>query len=119
MLEKGGLPLKPEDTVTPARDQWLLPGGAVVVEVARPVTISVFPQNETATLLTAERDPRKLLAQAGISTSAEDRLRVNGVERSLDELLPYRGAYSIELKQAVTLEIQSGRFYANAAFQRG
>ena len=106
VLQDGGLNLKPEDLVSPASDRTMLAVKTINIELARPVDIAVLPANKNYSLFTAVRTPKDLLDQSKIAYSKEDRLQVNGVEVNPEVELPYTGAYHIQLKKAVTINIE-------------
>jgi uncharacterized protein YabE (DUF348 family) len=108
VLQKGGLLLKPEDQVRPALQRFMLGVDQIEIELAREVSISVYPLGTNISLLTAERSLSALLSQAGVSAAANDRIRVNQQNVSLSATLPYTGAYFIEIKKAVSITVMDG-----------
>ena len=106
VLQDGGLSLKPEDLVSPPLDSSMVSVKSIIVELARPVDITVMPGNQKFSLYTAERVPRLLLKQSKIVLAKEDRLQVNGEVVSPDSELPYTGAYHIQLKKAVSINVE-------------
>lgn len=106
VLQDGGLNLNPEDLVSPAPNKSMLAVKTINIELARPVDITVLPENKTTSLFTAVRIPKDLLDLSKIAYSKEDRLQVNGEVVSPDSELPYTGAYHIRLKKAVSINIE-------------
>ena len=106
VLQDGGLNLKPEDLVSPPSDRSMVSVKTIIVELARPVDITVMPGNQKFSSYTAERVPRLLLKQSKIVLAKEDRLQVNGEIVSPDSELPYSGAYHIRLKKAVSINVE-------------
>lgn len=105
VLENGGLSINPEDSVTPVLTQNLIGVKTITVELSRPVTIHVLPDNQTYELLTPERDISTLFRLAGLEFSAQDRIELNGNTIPLDQPLPYTGAYNIRIKKAVPITV--------------
>lgn len=108
VLQNGGLEIKPEDSVTPSLDRMMVAVKTIQIELARPVEITVAPENEKVSLFTNSRKPIELLNQAKISFTDGDRLQVNGENVDPNSELPYIGAYNIAVKHAVRLQLLDG-----------
>jgi uncharacterized protein YabE (DUF348 family) len=108
VLKEGGLEIKPEDSVTPSLDQLMISVKSIQIELARPVEITVTPENKEISLFTYQRNPLELLNQANISYSNDDRLQVNGEAIDPNLELPYIGSYHISVKQAVNIQVIDG-----------
>jgi len=104
-LEKDGFVLEEADQVTPDESSLLLGVDEIEIELARPVEILVYPDNEKIELYTAERDPVDLLTQAGVSLGEHDQLLFNEKPVNMTEALPYQGNYQLEMRKAVELQI--------------
>jgi uncharacterized protein YabE (DUF348 family) len=84
LLERLEIVLLPEDIVEPGRDALLLEDDTQVnVYRARPV--EVIDGERTKTVLTAQRAPRLVAAEAGISLVAEDEVQFTRVESNVLE----------------------------------
>ena len=77
LLQAEGIALDPADTLSPAVHHWLNRGETVTVEHAVPVLITA--DGKTHTLLTADRRPVELLAQAGVALQSGDVLLSGGL----------------------------------------
>ncbi len=108
VLQDGGLAIKPEDLITPSLDRWMIGVNSIRIELARPVQITVKPENQKVSLFTNERNPLELLNQAEINYSNKDRLQVNGRDIDPEKELDYNGAYTIAIKHAVKIQIIDG-----------
>jgi uncharacterized protein YabE (DUF348 family) len=106
VLQDGGLSIKPQDQVSPSLGQLMVGVKTISIDLARPVDITVLPANKTVSLISADRMPKDLLDQSEIAYSKKDRLQVNGEIVNPDLELPYTGAYHVQLKKAVSINIE-------------
>ena len=107
LLERSGITLGDGDTVAPAPDTPLDAGAVVRVERARTVSLSV--DGETTSLWTTLTDPADILASAGISLNADDRILINGTSADPAALNQWTvPVSSITVRHAVTLHIHDG-----------
>jgi uncharacterized protein YabE (DUF348 family) len=67
--------------------------------------ITIQDSGQTYTLASAEHLPSKLLAEAGLTLSAHDRLLYLGAAIPLDQPLPEATAYTLQIRRAVTLTL--------------
>jgi uncharacterized protein YabE (DUF348 family) len=104
-LERDGLFVEDTAEITPAGNSLLLGVEEIKVELARPVNIKIYPENQEISLITAERVPEKLLAEADIEFGENDQVLINGNPASLVEPLPYQGDYQLEVRHAVQLKV--------------
>ncbi len=104
VLNSADIPLTEADQVTPALNRWLRDGDQVTI--TRAAQIALFVDGETRMILTAERIPVIILAEAGVPLSPEDLLLADGRPISLDEPLPPAPAHSLQVRRArsITLE---------------
>jgi len=77
LLRDEGITLDPADTLSPAVYHWLRRGETVILERAVPVQITA--DENMHTLLTVERLPLNLLAQAGVALQSGDLLLSGGL----------------------------------------
>lgn len=105
-LERDGFELNEEDTIFPDESSLLLGVDEIKIELARPVRIVIFPENEIINLTTTERTPANILEAAGVVLGEKDRVLVEGEEIDLDQELPYKGDYQFEIRRAVSLTIE-------------
>jgi uncharacterized protein YabE (DUF348 family) len=104
-LERDGLFVEDTAEITPAGNSLLLGVEEIKVELARPVNIKIYPENQEISLITAERVPEKLLAEADIEFGENDQVLINGNPASLVEPLPYQGDYQLVVRHAVQLKV--------------
>ncbi len=104
VLKSAGIPLAEADQITPALNHRLRDGDQVTI--TRAAQIALFVDGETRMILTAERIPVVILAEAGVSLSPEDTLLADGRPIALDEPLPPAPAHSLQVRRArsVTLD---------------
>lgn len=105
-LERDGFELNEDDTIFPDESSLLLGVDEIKIELARPVRIVIFPENEIINLTTTERTPANILEAAGVVLGEKDRVLVEGEEIDLDQELPYKGDYQFEIRRAVSLTIE-------------
>ena len=105
-LERDGFELNEEDTIFPDESSLLLGVDEIKIELARPVRVVIFPENEIINLTTTERTPANILEAAGVVLGEKDRVLVEGEEIDLDQELPYKGDYQFEIRRAVSLTIE-------------
>jgi uncharacterized protein YabE (DUF348 family) len=109
VLQEAGYYLSPADRVYPPPTTWMLGKSTARVELAR--TVEIRPENaeDGITLLSAERIPANLLAQAGIQLYPADRVTLNGQE--VDPYQPVSAGTNpivLDIRAAVPLTIQQG-----------
>ena len=105
-LERDGFELNEEDNMFPDGSSLLLGVEEIKIELARPVRIVIFPENEIINLVTTERIPSIILEEAEVVLGEKDRVLVEGEEIDLDQELPYKGDYQFEIRRAVSLTIE-------------
>ena len=105
-LERDGFELDEEDNIFPDGSSLLLGVEEIKIELARPVRIVIFPENEIINLVTTERIPSIILEEAEVVLGEKDRVLVEGEEIDLDQELPYKGDYQFEIRRAVSLTIE-------------
>jgi uncharacterized protein YabE (DUF348 family) len=86
LLRSQGVPLSPNDRISPAADAWLKTGQ--VVTLNRAIPIRVLADGEWINFVSAERTPATLLSEAGVVTHPGDVLLSNGRQIDPDEPLP-------------------------------
>ena len=97
------VPTSPQDRLVPNANQWLRDGETVSLDHA--VQVQVLADGIIHTLLSAERAPERLLAQAGISLRPGDKVLRNGLPVNPDESLPRASSYSLQIRRAVTITL--------------
>jgi uncharacterized protein YabE (DUF348 family) len=105
LLQAEGIALDPADTISPAVHHWLNRGETVTVEHAVPVLITA--DGKTHALLTADRRPIELLAQAGVALRSSDVLLSGGLPMLPADQLPRAAALNLQVRRAVTITLQS------------
>ena len=99
--------LKDQDVILPATGRMLRDGETVSIERAAQVSIQV--DGEIHSLLTPERLPANLLAEAGIPLYPGDRLIADGESIAVDDELSRSPTHSLQVRRAhpITLVIGS------------
>lgn len=105
-LRQAGLPVSAEDRLDPAPSALLKPGATIRLEQAQAVTILLHPSAERIELRSAQRRAADLLAEAGLTLGAHDRLSHNGLPLNVQAELPYAGQVLLELRQAVAVTVR-------------
>ncbi len=105
-LERDGFELDEEDNIFPEGSSFLLGVNEIKIELARPVRIVIFPENEIIELVTTERTPSIILEEAEVVLGENDRVLVEGEEIEIDQIQPYKGDYQFEVRRAVSLTIE-------------
>lgn len=120
LLGQAEISLSEADYLEPPGETWLWWGDRVVFERASRTLI--LADGGVSDLVSVERIPAHLLAQASISLYPGDRLLVEGEEASPDEPVEYREAYTLSIRRAVPIRIEeSGRIreFSSAASTLG
>ena len=105
-LQDAGLSLNSEDKVEPST--WSLVTDGLVINVRRAARVLLTADGETYSQITAERDPKILLAHWGLELDGEDRLVIAGKTLAEGELLPQTAFLSLELRRLVDVSVQDG-----------
>ncbi|PKN85338.1 MAG: hypothetical protein CVU46_11460 [Chloroflexi bacterium HGW-Chloroflexi-8] len=108
VLETGGLSIKPEDQITPSLQKFMFGVDEIKIELAREVIFTNFPNSQSKSLLSADRNLNNLINQSGILISPQDRITVNQKPVKLSDTLPYSGAFYIDIKKAVEIKVSDG-----------
>jgi uncharacterized protein YabE (DUF348 family) len=98
--------LNEEDVLLPGTGTMLRDGERISIE--RAAHVSIQDQGEQITLLTAERLPANLLAEAGITLSPEDRLYADGRSIPVDQELSRSSAHSLQVRRAYPIQLTNG-----------
>ncbi|MDO9088367.1 MAG: ubiquitin-like domain-containing protein [Anaerolineaceae bacterium] len=104
-LERDGFSFEENDEITPSDSSLLLGVEEIKVELARPVNIKIYPENQEISLITAERIPEKLLAEADIEIGEKDQVLIEGKPANMVEPLPYLGDYQLVVRHAVQISV--------------
>ena len=103
ILRIADIPVGPQDRVTPSPDSWLL--GASTIRVERAIQVLVVADGQVHALLSPERQPEKLLAQAGVTLSQGDELWMNGQPVAPGSFLAPAEGYVFQVLRAVPLTV--------------
>jgi uncharacterized protein YabE (DUF348 family) len=103
VLHSSGITLNPADHVSPSLNTWVTLKPTIYIERAVPVII--FADGETTQLASSERNPVKLLEQAGIRFSMDDLLLLDGQLVQLENNLPLKSSITLQVQRPTTLTI--------------
>ena len=120
LLRLADIPLSEYDAISPALSAWLRQDTVVVIERAAQVQIHV--DGQIYPILTPERTPVILLAEAGVGLSPEDRILADGVLIGLDEPLAPAQSHSLQVRRATQISLDDGSqvsIFASAASTLG
>ncbi len=106
LLRVAKIPLSEADLITPPPANWLRRGQQVSIQ--RAAQIQIHADGEVFTLLTPERTPVILLAEAGVGLSPDDQIMADGVPVSLDQALPPAKAHSLQVRRATQIALNDG-----------
>lgn len=104
-LRGAGIPLTEADEITPPLDHRLHDGDQIVIRRAIPLVL--FVDGKTQHLLTGERIPVIILAEAGVALSPQDRLLADGLPISLDTPLAPGRPHSLQVVRARKVQVQT------------
>jgi len=106
LLAEQGLPIGPGDEILPGLDARLQDGATVRVQ--RAAQISILADRKIIPLLTTERVPANLMANARITLSPGDLILLDGRPVLPGEPLDVDGAAVLSLKRAVKVVLDDG-----------
>ncbi len=106
LLRLAGIPLSEYDSIKPGLGSWLSRDSVVAIERAAQVQIHV--DGQVHALLTPERTPVILLAEAGVGLSPDDRIIANGVSIGLDQPLQPAQTHSLQVRRATQVSLDDG-----------
>ena len=107
-LRQAGVPVSPQDLLTPGPAAWLVNGMEISVTHARGVSITLLPDGGERQLVSAGRTAAELLAEAGLATGSDDRLWANGAAVTLDQALPPGKPLALVVRRAQTVTLTIG-----------
>jgi uncharacterized protein YabE (DUF348 family) len=116
-LREVGVPLHPQDQLSPRPDAWLGWRGAIRLERAGQVTIQEDDQTQPKSLISAEKLPANVLLAAGIRLFPNDQLFWNGLLLDPTQPLPLAPEYLLQYRKAAVFTItgsQSKQIYTSA-----
>ncbi len=102
-LRTADVPLGEADTLSPPLGHWLRRGDEIGIQQASQIQIHV--DGSAQTLLSSERIPVVILAEAGISLHPEDQILADGLPVTLDQQLPYAWTHSLQIRRATTIHL--------------
>ena len=105
-VKAAGIDSGPEDVLEPPSYAFLRDGS--IIALNRAAEIQLFADGEYFSAVTAEKDPIILLAQFGLEFGEEDSLLLTGMPLAINEDLPTIPLLSLELRRAVTINVQDG-----------
>ena len=105
LLRAAGVTLSPGDQIVPAVNQWLKDGE--IIKVSHPTQVLVTFDGTSRYLLTLERLPANLLAQAGVRLFPGDQVLDNGLPTAVDAPLPPAAIHSLQVRRAVQISLHS------------
>jgi len=106
LLHLADIPLSEHDNVHPALNTWLRKDISVTIE--RAAQIQIHADGEVYSLLTPERIPVILLAEAGVGLSPDDRILADGLPIALDQALSFAPAHSLQVRRATQITLNDG-----------
>lgn len=104
-LRSAGIKLTALDEVSPAASSWLSRTTYIEVNLARRVQVFNESDRSLVEVVTAASTPADMLEAAGITASAQDLVRLNGLPVELNEPVLTSGQVSLQYRPAVTLSV--------------
>ncbi len=114
-LRSAGVTLDEQDQIAPPASSWLSDTTTIIVESARLVQVWNDSTQQLFEITTAALTPAEMLAAAGILPTADDLIRINGVQVPLNEPVSLAGTLTLQYTPTVNLIID--RDGANSSFQ--
>jgi len=107
LLHSLDIPLSPLDDLSPSQDSWLKNGAQITLIHSIPVQI--LAGGQLRSLYSAERNPSRLLKEAGVNIQNGDKLLSNG--QVIDSTLPFRAnakSLSLQIIPLVNYSLMKG-----------
>ena len=120
LLRTAQIPLSKVDLISPALNNWLQTGDQISIQ--RTGHIQIFADGDIHAMLTPERIPVILLAEAGVGLSPDDRILADGLPIALDQTLSPAPAHSLQVRRATKVTLDDGEqefSFASAASTLG
>jgi len=105
-IRAAGLETRPEDILEPPSYAFIRDGA--IITLNRASKIQLFADGEYFSGISAEKDANSLLEQFGLEFSDKDSLLLAGLPHATNEDLPKNLMLSLELRRAVTINVQDG-----------
>ena len=83
-----------------------------------PITVTIIDGEQIRTVITNNRLPTALFTQIGVILGSSDRVMLNGLTIQLDQSLPSVKTYTLQIRRAVTLNI-NGKTVESSALTVG
>jgi len=106
VLRAGAIPLSEADAISPGLNALLRRGDSITIDQAAQVQIHV--DGEMLSLLTPQRIPIIILAEAGVSLSPADAIIADGLPVAIDQPLPSARKYSLQIRRATHIDLVEG-----------
>ena len=104
LLKAANVQLGEADFISPSPTSWLHKGDQVVVQHA--AQIQIYVDGHLQSMISAERIPVVLLAEAGVNLTPEDQILVDGLPVALDQILPLGKVHSLQVRRVSMVHLQ-------------
>lgn len=106
LLRSADIPVSALDAIDPKPGNWLRKGDTVTID--RAANVHILIDGETKSLVTPQRIPIVILAEAGISLNPDDTILADGVPVTLDQPLDPSQTHSLQIHRATDIELFDG-----------
>jgi len=106
LLRAGEIPLSESDAIDPPLNSWLRRNSTVTIDRAAQVRID--SDGEIHAIVTPQRIPIVILAEAGIALYPADVVLANGIPAPLDQPLFPSQTHSLQIRRATDIEFVDG-----------
>ncbi len=103
-LEEQGITLDDNDRLNPTQKTLLWGGETIVLTLSQ--QIQIFADDQTISLISAERNPENILLEAGLLLYPGDHLLVDGFPVQQNTRFPPGSSHSIQLFRGTPIELQ-------------
>lgn len=103
LLRTGEIPLGELDAINPPLNNWLRRNNTVIIDRAAHVQIEI--DNEKYSLITPQRIPIVILAEAGIALDPADVILADGIPVALDQPLYPSQTHSLQIRRSTPIEL--------------
>ena len=103
-LEEQGITLDDNDRLNPTQKTLLWGGETIFLTLSE--QIQIFADDQTISLISAERNPENILSEAGLLLYPGDHLLVDGFPVQLNTRFPPGSSHSIQLLRGTPIELQ-------------
>ena len=99
------IPVSEMDAITPSLNTWLRKGETITIDQVAQIQIHI--DGQTHTLLTPQRIPIVILAEAGVGLNPTDEIWADGLPSALDQPLQHAQTHSLQVRRATQIRLNN------------